>query len=340
MTFRSLAILVLSYWAFGLVGCRTGAPIHVYRVPAISSGDGRVAIAPVAGAGEAPEKIAIAMLSQVPNQRIAALGPQELQSKSAIQLASFDGQPSEIASVSAARNAGCSVLLVGEVVRDELVPNPQSDESQRPNAKIKPERLTVAWRVIDVASGAAVGNKLVSIDRLQAEETYPDLLQLSGDGADRVIAAIARQSWSLVSPVVEKDRAPLAQPSLGRGMFGVFRGNRLAKQGRWDLAESQWQDVISRYGKDKSAWHNLSMAAVAHEDFELARSRLSHAKSWIPYSQDESSLVWLERRQRDYFSAFQLPPPRDGWTLPDPPKITHPSQLPPTQFRESDTKFR
>jgi hypothetical protein len=338
MNSPSLSIFVVLSCAVAFTGCRTVAPMNVYRIPAIPSSDGRVAIAPVAGTGETPSKIANAMLVQVPIGSIAALGPQELQTKSAIQLASFDSQPSEIASVSAARNAGCKVLLVGEVVKDELVPASQPKSTPRSKEKIQTERLTVAWRAIDVPSGAV--KKLVSIDRLQAEETYPDLLQLSGDGADRVIAAVARQSWSLVSPVVEEDRAPLAKPTFGRSMFGVYRGNRLAKQGRWDLAEIEWQDVVTRYGKDKSAWHNLSMAAVAHEDFDLARSRLRHAESWMPYSLDESSLVWLERRQRDYHNAFQLPPPRDGWTLPDPPKITHPSQLPPTLSTSLNAMFR
>jgi hypothetical protein len=318
-----------------MLGCRSTAPMHVWRAPPVIASNGRVAVAPVGGITSEAEgnvRLTKAMLQQPPPVQLAVVGPDELQSRSKVQLASYDGQPSEIASVAAARAAGCSTLLVGEVVRDELIVPPQDPPRRslfRKPKKPKTEQLTVNWRLLDVGSGAIVSSHTVTMDRLQAEEKFPDLLQFPGDGADRVVAAVARQSWTLVSPHVDKLEAPLAGASIGRGMYTHTKGNFYANQGRWDLAENEWQDVISRYGKDKSAWHNLAMAAVAREDFALARSRLRHAESWLPYSMDESTLVWLEMRQRDYHNAFMLPPPKEGWTLPDAPKVNSPDQVPP-----------
>ncbi len=97
------------------------------------------------------------------------------------------------------------------------------------------------------------------------------------------------------------------------------QGNGYARQGRWDLAEEKWQDVASKYPSSKTAWNNLAISAVAKEDFELARDRIEHAKSFIPWDRARKTERWIDEKQHDYHRALGLPDREGGWLMPDPP---------------------
>lgn len=291
----------------------------MWKAPAVSQMHHRIAVAPVAGKSQSAQLLTNKLMEHAPQKLAVIVGPEELDQRSLLRLASFDGQPNEFAALKAALHSECSVLLVGEVIQDQLAdqdPGPKRFFFFQP--KPPPKSLTVAWRAVDSQSGKVLATKLKRFEASDLKiKSLPSLSAL--DETDRILSAAAEEAWSMVLPTLERIDAPLAAPTLGPDVFLVFQGNQLAKQGLWDQAEMKWQDAASRYPKSKSAWHNLSIASIAKEDFTQASERIRHADWWYPYAQAKRTMVWLEHRQRAYHRAFNLPDPKDGWRFPDLP---------------------
>ncbi len=122
-----------------------------------------------------------------------------------------------------------------------------------------------------------------------------------------------------VCAFVEREEVVLNRPYWSLGSKKVREGNAFAEEGLWQMAEYQWQAAATSHPKNKSAWHNLAIASVAQEDFEMARLRLSKAKGWIPDSQFKKTELWIDAQQKAYHRAFGLPDREGGWLNPDPP---------------------
>ncbi len=324
-----------------IAGCHMTAPMHTWKASQVSkAGLVRIAVAPIGGNLESAERLQkVMMLAQPqPNPLVAALHPSELEQAGGIQLVSYDNQPNEMATLSAARRAGMDYILQGHIQNDQLdIPEPDPKQKKRfrifkPKEKV--ESLAVHWIVTDVNSGLKIKEQTISIDRNQAEKKFPDLKLHTPGGDGRVLMASARQSWALVAPTNEPSEALLDLPWFAPGSSQIRKGNGYAKQGRWDLAEVEWQEAASLHPRNTAAWTNLSLAAVAKEDFQLARDRLTHANSFLPGDSTFSTLIWIEQRQRDYHQSLNLPPPESGWTLADAPKSTHPHDVAPTPPRD------
>lgn len=301
--------------------------MHVWKASqAPKSGAVRIAVAPVGGSTDATERLQNAMQRAQPNPNplVAALHPQELAQVGGIQLVSYDNQPNDMATLAAARHAGMDYILQGNVLDAYLdIPPPDPIEQRKfrifkPKEKV--EFLTVHWSVIDVASGLRIKEQTISMDRKEAEKRYPDLAYHTAGGDGRVLMASARESWAMVAPTTETEQALLDLPWFSRGSSQVRKGNGYARQGRWDLAEREWQEAADQHPWNTAAWTNLSLAATAHEDFSLAKDRLKHANTFWPGDSTYPTLNWIEQRQRHYHQALNLPAPAAGWALPDPPK--------------------
>ena len=340
---KKLVIVFLNLLAFSLVhfaGCHMTAPMHTWKASEVSkSGPVRIAVAPIGGKTEAAERLQKVMrLAQPqPNPLVAALYPNELEQVGGIQLVSYDNQPNEMATLSAARRAGMDYILQGHIIHDDLeIPPPDPRKSRfrifKPTEKV--ESLAVHWVVTDVNNGLKVKERTFAIDRVQAEKRYPDLTMHTPGGDGRVLMASARQSWSLVAPTNEPVNAVLDLPWFMRGSSQVRKGNGYARQGRWDLAEVEWQEAASLHPWNTAAWTNLSLAAVAKEDFQLSRDRLKHANTFLPGDSTFSTLTWIEQHQRDHYQALNLPPPTSGWTLADGTKTKRPEEVPASPPRD------
>jgi hypothetical protein len=294
------------------LGCHMTAPIHVWKKPQLATGGSvRVAIAPVGGANAVAEKLEQAMVVARPQamQNLAVYYPAELERAGGIQLVAYDGQPSEMGAFGAAKRVGAQYLLAAEVVSHHLeVPEPASqgrafDFIRR---KSQPETLTVRWTVYDAQSGKRLGDKTICMDRLRAEREYPDLAYQSS-GELKVIAASARRSWELLVPTTHVTDVVLDLPWFMPGSTRVRRGNAYARQGRWDLAEREWQEAADVHPWNRAAWHNLSLAAVANEDFELAKGRLQHAKtSLVPGDETARTAALISSLESEYRDSFQV----------------------------------
>ena len=142
------------------------------------------------------------------------------------------------------------------------------------------------------------------MDRERAEQEYPDLAYQSS-GELKVIAASARRSWELLVPTTHVTQADLDLPWFMPGSSRVRKGNAYARQGRWDLAEREWQEAADVHPWNRAAWRNLSLAAVANEDFELAKQRLQHAntKLW-PGEETAKTAAWIGEMQSEYQASF------------------------------------
>ena len=134
---KKLVIVFLNLLAFSLVhfaGCHMTAPMHTWKASEVSkSGPVRIAVAPIGGKTEAAERLQKVMrLAQPqPNPLVAALYPNELEQVGGIQLVSYDNQPNEMATLSAARRAGMDYILQGHIIHDDLeIPPPDPRKSR------------------------------------------------------------------------------------------------------------------------------------------------------------------------------------------------------------------
>ncbi len=317
-----------------LTGCSKTASMHVWKSSTlVGSKPARVALAPIVGDPEVAQRLEQAMLGNrtKATESIAMIDAKSLESISAVQLSSYAVDRSDIGSLSAARRADTQVLVEASIIRSDLTERQKVGRREPP-----PESMAVHWKLVDVATGTKIGENTILMDRKLAEKRFPDLEYTGGTGGDRVVTAIARESWGLLSPHFEKEEVQLANAWLTPGASSIRQGNTYAKQGRWDLAEQEWQTAVSLHPKSKAGWHNLSLAAAAREDFSLAKSRMKHAESWTHIVATEPSSVWIEQQQREYHSAFQLPPPKEGWTFPEPPKPVDASQIQSTAPKDID----
>ena len=330
----SLVAIHIAWCIVPMAGCTTKAPMRVWKAPQlVAQRPTRVAMAPLLGDSTIAIPLQEAMMGNrtAASQSIALLDPVRLEQETAVQLSSHQIERSDIGALSAAKRADSQYLLEGEIIRSDLEERPVTKKKK----KLPPESLAVHWKVIDVASGTRIGETTIIVDRKVAEKRYPDLEWTGGTPANRVITAMARESWATLSPSIASEEVKLASAWVTPGATTIRKGNRYAKQGRWDLAEAEWQEAASLHPRSKAAWHNLALAAAAHEDFALARSRMKHADFWVPIVPDEPSMVWIERQQREYHRAFTLPPPAEGWTFPEPERKT-PQEVPITQVHDID----
>lgn len=331
----------LMFLAFA-IGCQMTAPMHVWKAGEVpKAGALRIAVAPIGGNGETCDRLLEALQRFQPNPSplVVAVYPTELSQIGGIQLVSFDNQPNDMATLASARRGAMDYLLQGNIVREELnLPPPDTKKRwfRLFKAKEKVESLTVHWSIVDVQSGQRIREKTITVDRKQADKDNPELTFLAQDGDARVLAASARQSWSFVAPTTERVEAMLDLPWFSPGSSLVRKGNAYAKQGDWERAEQEWQQAADQHSWNKAAWKNLSLAAVAREDFQLARDRLKHADTFWPGDSTFPTLNWVEQRQRSYHQAMNLSPPKEGWTLPDPPKPVRPDEVPSSPPKSED----
>lgn len=328
-------VCLMAVWLAQCLGCHMTAPMRTWRASQVPKpGLVRVAVAPIGGDPASAERLQSMMMVAQPNPNplVSALHPADLERVGGIQLVSYDSQPNDMATLSASRHAGMDYILQGYVLNADLdTPPPDLKQNERFRIfkpKDKVESIAVHWTVTDVNSGLKIKEQTFSTNRLQAEKLFPDLAMQAQGGDDRVLIASARQSWALVAPTNDAVNATLDLPWVMQGSSQVRKGNGYARQGRWDLAEAEWQEAASLHPWNTAAWTNLSLAAVAKEDFELARNRLKHANTFLPGDSTFPTLTWIEQRQRDHHQTLNLPPPESGWTLASPPKSVGPDQVP------------
>jgi hypothetical protein len=314
---RCFPWLALIFVALG--GCKMTATMYTWQPAQSHSGTvSTIAIAPIAGNPETAARFEQALANNRPAvaHGVHVVSSQHLQTTTEIQLVSYDGSTSDVVALDAARRAGSDLLLQGRIEREVFEIPPTTNKRRK---KREPsEEFAVHWRLIDVPSGQTLDQRMLMVNRLDIEKTYPDL-QSSGSGSDRVIVGMARHSWDMVAPYLKKQQTMLALPWLTPGASTIRSGNGHARKGRWDLAERAWQDAVDRHPRSKAAWHNLALSAAAREDWDLAERRLKHAESWIPLAPVESTRIWLEQQRRAYHSAYQLHPPPGGWKIPEKP---------------------
>jgi hypothetical protein len=317
-----------------VTGCQMTAPIHVWKPPSVvPPGPVRVAVSPIAGEPDIAQQLQQAMELSRPQSmsQLAVITPNELERLGGIQLAAYDGQPSEMASLGAARRAGANYLLTGHVISHRLkVPQARPKRPSIFSVVRKPppsETLSVRWIVVEVESGQRLGEHTLTMSRREVDKQFPDLA-FQSDGGAKVVAASARRSWELVVPTTRATDVLIDLPWFAPGSSAVRKGNAYARLGQWETAERTWQDAADSHNWNTAAWKNLAIAAVAREDFTLARNRLQHAewKYW-PGDGSRSTLAWIEKQERQYHEAFHRLDPESGWSFPDTPGAVVPASF-------------
>lgn len=338
-SFRLLRIaLLLSGLVVFLVGCQMTAPINTWKAGSIPrSGLVRVAIAPVGVASRAmPTSYAVSMedlqkaaktlessivaTTPRPNPLLLTITPDQLATASQIQLVSYDNQPNETATVGAARNTNSDLMLQANVVFAHLTPIEDKRRSflaKLLNRKREEMHLTVHWTVVDVESGQRLLEQTIDTSETDVKriaKSAGNQLQMENSS---IVSLAAYRGWQLVSPQLQPDDVLLDLPWFWMGSSQVRKGNGYARQGRWDLAEKEWQAAADQHPTNAAAWHNLAISAVAKEDFDLARSRLKHADNIARGRTTDKTERWLETQQRNYHRIMGLPDPQGGWRFVD-----------------------
>lgn len=287
-----------------ITGCRMAVPIHVWQPPNLQSTVGRsVAVSEIIGPEQMAQQIEEKLLHTVP--RDLGRGTQlvdfnSLQSRSPIQLVSgTNSEPNDVALASVARNEAIDYVLRGEIMEDRSVAN-------------RGDRLAISWRLTELAGNQSALGCPVVVDAESAIDHYPDLALLSDP--DAILAAAAtRDTFRLITPWVDRQRVKLSIPYLLPGSEEVRRGNAAALASRWSAAEEIWSDVMQNHPAQVAAVHNLSVAAVAAQDFSRAKQLARKAVLLQPTRLHKQTLVWVEMKQREYHEAFNLPAPPEGW---------------------------
>jgi hypothetical protein len=349
---RVAAMLILVM----LTGCTTQAKLATWRAAPYASVQGstatsarRVAFAPINGPIAAKERLEMAIGQAMPRgNHLAVVYPSQQQSSSFRQVSAninrdqTSNEPyvpsafrNELTPYDIARNRNADLLVQGHIEQADLgsdvTTNRPMSNPNNPGAMIaafaksqlpsEDQRMVVTWEAYDVNSGAFTHAATVSLSRSQAEAKYPDLASIQ-DPVERLMVGISRETWSQFAPSVSKEDVTLQNPHWSFGSKQVRQGNGLAEDGLWQMAETQWQSAVSHHPRNKSAWHNLALASVAQEDFEMARLRLSKAKSWIPNKQTKATELWIDAQQKAYHRSFGLPDRPEGWLNVDPPSVT------------------
>lgn len=340
--FFALMFFALMFFAL-LTGCHMNAPMHVWKTPRLSAGSAvSVAVAPVGGPDEVAEKLDKSLIATRPQTmpHLAVLYPDQLEKMSGIQLVSYDGQPSEMAAYGAAKRAGAQVILSGEVLHHDLGPRKVPDKRRLFSflqRKQPDESMSVRWTVLDARTGSRIGQHTIDMDHKRAQLDYPDLAY-QGSGESKVIAASARRSWEMVVPTTTATQATLDLPWMMPGSARVRKGNAYARLGQWEQAEREWQEVADLHPWNRAAWHNLSLAAVAKEDFQLARNRLEHTQlSWLPGDETAETSAWIHTVQRDYQACFE---PNSSSFPPPAPMLAKPEAKPQSSYKPSTAQAR
>ncbi len=314
-----LAALLSTASVGSMTGCRMGVPIHVWQPPSLHSTVGKSVMVPkLVGEKSLAEPLHEKLLAAVPRdtgrrtQLVSAETlPQQVgaSNDSLIALVSYDpDDESDLALATAARQEGIDFILRGEIL-------PARGANARGKDK---QRLAVSWRLMPVGAPHCVAHQAsgrpVVVELESAVKRYPDLA-FAADPDAALQAALIRDTLPLITPSVQRGRVQLEISYVTPGSRDLRRGNQFAVSGRWPEAEQAWDGVLEKYPFSSAAVHNLAIAAVARQDFSSARRLISKAVRLKPSKLHKQTLVWVERSQRDYHIAFELPAPPEGWSV-------------------------
>lgn len=297
-----------------LPGCRLAAPIHVWQSPLIESTvDKQVVVSSVAGPEDVAGVVRQKLLRMAPRdlgRSTQLIDYQDLQPRSEIRLVSAtDHEPSDLALASVGRDIGADYLLRGELLRRR---ESRLDDESGGVADI--DSVTISWCMTSLKDGNHGGGLPITVNTKLAIENYPDLAFL-GDVDEILTTAAVRESFRLMVPSIRRERIEIENAYFLPGSREIRRGNILASTGQWGEAERIWSSVLSKYPFQIPAMHNMALAAAAAQDFSRAKQLARRAIRLHPSKLHQSSLVWIETRQRDYHKSFDLPDPPEGWFL-------------------------
>lgn len=287
-------------------GCVSTVPASMYCwEPAVihDTAGKTIAVAKISGPAETAlelEKAFIQYRPELGGHLPRVLDQASLQRYSTIQLvAANQAEASDMAVVHAARQQQIDFLLNGEVLESR-------------GALGGDEALSISWRLLDVNGNQLLGGQPMTVTGEVIQAKYPELAEHL-DRRAALIAAAARESWTLLTPHIRSVPIPLAKPRFSRGAAKVVEGNELAQQGNWEAAEQVWSKAIAEYPSQHAAVHNLALAHAARQDLVTAKKLAQQALQMRDCELYRRTTVWIESRQLSLASAFDLPPPDEGW---------------------------
>ncbi|GIW99000.1 MAG: hypothetical protein KatS3mg111_2333 [Pirellulaceae bacterium] len=299
----------------GLLGCRARVGMYVLHPPRFPHAAAqRLAIAPIGGASPLVPQVEEQLLHQRPWQRADAivLTADRLTEAAPVRLASTSALQHDAMIVAAARRLQADAILDGEILVDTFT-HPESEVDAptssvprwpisrwgRPGDGKNAGKITIAWRWIDPQTGKTFDTYVLSIDDHQILAEYPDLVAVEVP-EQRMAIAIARESWKLVGPWVGRETVQLATFPVLPGHRWVLAGNRAASRGDWPRARQYWEKALKLFPGNAAAHHNLALAQVAAERFDLAVEHLDRIGWWNHWGLPRETKFWIQKKHMDY----------------------------------------
>ncbi len=195
-----------------------------------------------------------------------------------------------IPAMNAGRQLGADAVLVASIEFQEANGSPYGAKAIEIGDTVLV--AAVAYQVLDVRTGAVLADG-------EAKETFRGEFNEEESGAtssSKVAAQLVREASKKTAeqlvPSRQTREVELAGALMGKGAGAVRAGNRLAKQGKWQRAITQWQTAVNENPECHAAHYNLGLAQESQGNLMQAKQ---HYQQALAIEQEE---LYAEASQR------------------------------------------
>jgi tetratricopeptide (TPR) repeat protein len=179
-------------------------------------------------------------------------------------------------------------------------------------------KAVVTLKITDVATGKLRDQKQVLKEFKGEVEFHPDSGHSENELFNRLVRDCADDLISDIFIPRSTVKVPLALPD--RQAKEIWRGNQLARQGRWTAAREVWESALAADPDCHAAQYNLGLACEASQQYIVARGHYAAARQASDQEIYREATARCQRSAQSYALAMQswggelypLDPPRNG----------------------------
>lgn len=205
------------------------------------------------------------------------------------------------AAICVQRAGGDSLLIYRISVEQPSGPNAQSSSGAQEDPV---SVLVLAFQVLGVSDGRRVDSGIIRVPwYCDAEGLSPDRTKEGVQGSrDAAGLAAATELAHRIAPYSVMEDVRLAYAPWTISGVQVFRGNVLARRGRWEEATQWWEAALRNESSKSAAAFNLAVAAEAGGNFARAQ-RYLEAAARVPRRYRQVAMSRVERASQEFVAA-------------------------------------
>lgn len=322
---------LLAAMAVGVAGCAQTASLEVWRPAQIDlPGIERIAVLDFQGLENTGQIARSAVSAEMfDNGFYQMVDPAELTGY--VARASATDPPTEAtiqAAVEAARTMGVDALLVGDVLKYQVVDDERNHSHVHfinggggdfdhgmtdsfvgvgfENRYVETREATVAmgFRLIDTRSQDVIATRQVSFTQVGQRVNGQGYIPARETALAAATARCADEIVATLAPHRRPISVTLVGGGLGKAGSEIRRGNKLAVAGDWHAAAGHWEAALESDPACHAAMHNLALAREAAGDYASARELLGRAIEIKPKRQYLEIKRDIDDRERQYRRAM------------------------------------